>query len=91
MPQFKSYPLVRTSGTCIACDYQVRDEMVLLISPPSGLRTRAFVLELRHLDEEPYAALRPNADPGTGEDCTRLRHDASGGSATRLSPTSPSD
>lgn len=58
MPEFKSYPLLRASGTCIACDYNVRDEMVLLISPPSGRRTRAFVLELRHLDEEPYIGLR---------------------------------
>ncbi len=65
MPEFKSYPLVRASGTCIACDYNVRDETVLLISPPSGLRTRAFVLELRHLDEEPYLGLRPGAGAGT--------------------------
>ncbi len=67
MPEFKSYPLVRASGTCIACDYKVHDEMVLLISPPSGLRRRAFVLELRHLDEEPYIELRRDVGAAPGE------------------------
>lgn len=67
MPDFKSYPLVKASGTCIACDYNVRDEMVLLISPPSGLRTRAFVLELRHLDEEPYVGLCRKVGAAPGE------------------------
>lgn len=70
MPEFKSYPLIRASGTCIACDYKVRDEMVLLISPPSGLRRRAFVLELRHLDEEPYIGLRRDVGAALGEDQT---------------------
>lgn len=67
MPEFKSYPLVGASGTCIACDYNVRNEMVLLISPPSGLRKRAFVMELRHLDEEPYAERLGGVGAAPGE------------------------
>lgn len=56
-----TYPLCRTSGTCIACDFKVQDEVVLLIDPPAGLRTRAFVLEPRHLDDPGYlAGLRPS-------------------------------
>jgi len=68
MRKLNPYPLVRASGTCIACDYHVREEIVLLISPPSGRRTRAFVLELRHLDEEPYVGLRRDVGAAPGED-----------------------